>query len=398
MPASSDSSPTFNPTLQRSRMTKSKATSSTTAIQPLEITTTAVVMSDAMRKNTDTCPADLLPLPGTEECTKKKGDPHREYGWKQSIHHHTHHHSIKSPNNGERLKTRHPIVDLPTSPKVSPLNCSGIVTPLTSNTEPVFSKLPPPALKTTSDAMTALQDAAKVTKKKKNTLPFTNTSNSLAELFDSSFFSAVLLVQWSNVVGPKTEKIWSAEGMDERLEKTIGRQILNGEMGRNLGQDEVEAKWVVLHRQAIVCTGFLYNDQIVGSLCGLVLVVPTRYLRNFSQYFGVLQERVPIQLVKPLVKLRKAYKRHPGMTWLTALDYFTWRRLIPFVRSIMNLESVSLPTECIKVDHEGSLQGMLKDHHRSAIQYLIMNHGKCSILPLLQKSLLHISRPEDPRY
>lgn len=128
------------------------------------------------------------------------------------------------------------------------------------------------------------------------------------QLFDSSFFSAALLVQWSNLVGPKVEKIWSAEPLEESLQTIIGRQVLNGEMGREFRG--VEPKWVILHKQAIICTAFLFHDPSLDSLCTLIFVVPVRYLRNFSQYFQVLCERVPSQLVEPIIKLRKIYKRH----------------------------------------------------------------------------------------
>lgn len=128
------------------------------------------------------------------------------------------------------------------------------------------------------------------------------------QLFESSFFSAALLVQWSNVVGPKVEKIWSSEPLDENMQTIIGRQVLNGEMGREL--TGVEPKWVILHKQAIICTAFLFHDPSLDSICSLIFVVPVRYLRNFSQYFHVLCERVPVQLVEPIIKLRKIHKRH----------------------------------------------------------------------------------------
>lgn len=135
----------------------------------------------------------------------------------------------------------------------------------------------------------------------------TQTSTSM-QLFESSFFSAALLIRWSNLEGPKVEKVWSVEPMEEKLQMLIGRQVLNGEMGRTL--HSVEPKWIVLHRQAIICTAFLFQDPTLESLCAIVLVVPVRYLRNFSQYFTVLSDRIPTQLVEPLKQLRKIHKRH----------------------------------------------------------------------------------------
>ena len=134
------------------------------------------------------------------------------------------------------------------------------------------------------------------------------TASTEVQLFESSFFTAALLIQWSNLMGPKVEKVWSGEPMDEKLQTLIGRQVLNGEMGRTL--NGFEPKWIVLHRQEIICTAFLFQDPTLASLCAFVLVVPVRYLRNFSQYFNVLSKRIPTQLIEPLLKLRKIHKRH----------------------------------------------------------------------------------------
>lgn len=282
---------------QRTRLTKSKATASTTALQTLEITTTAVVTT-----NND----NLTPSPPTTTATEESEDLTR----KQSHHHH--HHHIRSPAFEAN------------STLSSPLPSPQLVDTLT----PISAELvlPPPIVKGPSEAIVALQDAANgnffflslfllvcytdrifiiATNKK----PLKNKSVSTQiQLFESSFFSAALLVQWSNLVGPKVEKVWSVEPMEEKLQMMIGRQVLNGEMGRTL--KGVEPKWIVLHRQAIICTAFLFQDPTLESLCAFVLVVPVRYLRNFSQYFNVLCDRIPTQLVDPLVKLRKIHKRH----------------------------------------------------------------------------------------
>lgn len=123
------------------------------------------------------------------------------------------------------------------------------------------------------------------------------------EILQSSFFSAILLIQWSNVIGPKVDKVWSAEPVDEKTQMMIARQVLNGE----IGSCSIESKWVLL--QSMMCTAFLFEDPTVRSLSAIVLVVPTRYQKNFSQYFQLLKDRVPIQLVQPLVHLRKLQKR-----------------------------------------------------------------------------------------
>lgn len=105
------------------------------------------------------------------------------------------------------------------------------------------------------------------------------------------------------MIGPKVDKVWSAEPVDEKTQMMIARQVLNGE----IGSCSIESKWVLL--QSMICTAFLFEDPTVRSLFAIVLVVPTRYQKNFSQYFQLLKDRVPIQLVQPLIHLRKMQKR-----------------------------------------------------------------------------------------
>ncbi|CAO3630967.1 unnamed protein product [Mucor fragilis] len=313
---------------QRTRLTKSKATASTTAIQTLEITTTAVVTGASSNDALDHSPPTTT---AAEEEAAAANDIQR----KQSHHHH--HHRIRSPAFEAHSNMASPLP----SPQFA------------ENTTPVSAELmlPPPIGKGPSEAIVALQDAANATTThSKKSMKKGSSASSLAELklFEQSFFSAAMLIQWSNLVGPKVEKMWSVEPLEEKLQMMIGRQVLNGEMGRTL--KGVEPKWIVLHRQAIICTAFLFNDPTLESLCALVLVVPVRYLRNFSRYFQVLCDRIPIQLVEPLVQLRKVYKRHAA-PWPAALNYFKVNHLMPFVQSVMDLESVSLPIDCVKTSH-----------------------------------------------
>lgn len=105
------------------------------------------------------------------------------------------------------------------------------------------------------------------------------------------------------------EKVWTSkdDALNEKyMQRLIAQQILNGEMDRSIKNTEV--KWVVLHRQAIVCLAFLYNDRAL--LSALVFVLPDRYLRNFSPYLQVLRDRVPRELVEKLVRLRSWSRRH----------------------------------------------------------------------------------------
>ncbi|KAI8641516.1 hypothetical protein BD408DRAFT_206571 [Parasitella parasitica] len=312
---------------QRTRLSKSKATASTTAIQTLEITTTAVVTGSTSSSNDK---QDLSPSITTAAEEEPTADVHR----KQSHHHH-HHHHIRSPAFEASSSMASPLPSPQFADNITPVSAELM--------------LPPPIVKGPSEAIVALQDAANATlTTSKKSMKRGPSTASLAELklFESSFFSAAMLIQWSNLVGPKVEKVWSVEPLEEKLQTMIGRQVLNGEMGRTL--KGVEPKWIVLHRQAIICTAFLFNDPTLESLCALVLVVPVRYLRNFSQYFQVLRDRIPNQLVEPLVQLRKVYKRH-AISWSVALQYFKVRHLMPFVKSVMDLESVSLPIDCVKV-------------------------------------------------
>ncbi|CAO3592733.1 unnamed protein product [Absidia cylindrospora] len=260
--------------------------------------------------------------------------------------HHHHHHFIKSPvfnHSGEPITTS-VVAESVVSPLISPM-ASATLSATVTTLDTIFPGLPPPVDNGPSEAVVALYDAANESVKSKSNRTTTDT---MTQLFDSCFFSAILLVQWSNVVGPKVSKAWSGEPMDAQLLTTIARQVLNGEMGRTLS--DIEPKWLILHRQGLVCTAFLYQDPCSLSLCALVMVVPVRYLRNFTQYFKVLSQRVPRQLIDVLVKLRKIYRRL-NISWSTALDYFGNIHLFPLIQSIMDLESVSLPTEWPKITH-----------------------------------------------
>ncbi|KAI8337007.1 C9orf72-like protein family-domain-containing protein [Chlamydoabsidia padenii] len=394
----------YDPSSKHARLTKSKATETTTAIQPLEITTTAVVtgsghnpsdgggfsnkpderkptlisnkshlhtpsgnnttclstssssdVTNTLKQSSDNNQHDNnnnTSLPPTLEKkptfnnnssnsndTPESTDMHR----KKSRHHH-HHHFIKSPvfQHGDPL-TSSVVSENVVSPLISPMALATLSATVTT-LDTVFPALPPP-IDGPSEAVVALYDAANESVKSKSPRSATDT---MTQLFDSCFFSAILLVQWSNVVGPKVSKAWSGEPMDTQLLTTIARQVLNGEMGRTLS--DIEPKWLVLHRQGLICTAFLFQDPCSKSLCALVMVVPVRYLRNFSQYFKVLSQRVPRQLIDVLIKLRKVYRRL-NTSWSVALDYFANIHLFPLIQSIMDLESVSLPTEWPKITH-----------------------------------------------
>lgn len=108
---------------QRTRLTKSKATASTTAIQTLEITTTAVVTG------TDKSP----PLAPQEE------EPTTDLQKKTSLHHH--HHHIRSPAFEARSNSSSPLPSPQLTGDISAEIC-----------------LPPP-FSNKSEAVVALQDA-----------------------------------------------------------------------------------------------------------------------------------------------------------------------------------------------------------------------------------------------
>lgn len=116
---------------QRTRLTKSKATASTTAIQTLEITTTAVVTG-----NNDS----LTPSPPTATTTEDSEELTR----KQSHHHHYHH--IRSPAFEANSTLSSPLP----SPQIA-----DTLTPISADLV-----LPPPIVKGPSEAIVALQDAA----------------------------------------------------------------------------------------------------------------------------------------------------------------------------------------------------------------------------------------------
>lgn len=200
----------YDPSLKHARLTKSKATSSTTAIQPLEITTTAVVTGGtgdeggsgtapnkfAERKATLTtskshlqpssgqCTSSLTASPTT---TKPSGDNGKEEKHVSSSHsptipalekkgnsdatdptdmqrkksrHHHHRHFIKSPvfQHGDPL-TSSVVTENVVSPLISPM-ASATLSATVTTLDTVFPGLPPPVAAGPSEAVVALHDAA----------------------------------------------------------------------------------------------------------------------------------------------------------------------------------------------------------------------------------------------
>ncbi|ORX43174.1 hypothetical protein DM01DRAFT_84109 [Hesseltinella vesiculosa] len=382
---------------KNARLTPSKSSEAIPSVQPLQVTTTALAGTATVpstnhkhQTNLDIPPKDqeastcsAPPSLSSASRTRKPGSFHR-------------HQFIKSPLFQQADKAAC------VSPGLSPMTLA-VIPPTVVDTS--IPSLPPPVQDGPSEAIAALQDAANGSVKVKSisnllgdgtkpssaTIDFhssdslmfstqtatcntivpsstasvaTASASSLAissnaasqlelsmisdsRMFESSFFSAVMFVQWSNVVGPKVKKVWSGDTLDDQLLITIARQVLNGEMGRALA-DSIEPKWLVLHRQGLVCTSFLFQDPVASSMAALVMVVPVRYLRNFSQYFSILSHRVPNELVAVLVRLKKACRRL-NVPLSSAMDYFGHAHLYPFIRSVMDLESVCLPSDSIKV-------------------------------------------------
>lgn len=140
--------PTDSP---RSHVTKSTTTITTTAVQPVEITTTAVVgrpnEGGGARSSLDTGERDKK-----TESNGGNSQPHEEAGRSSGGKpaRHQHHHFMKSP------------VFQPssTSPLGSPLSSAGVVTPSTTTETIMFEQLPPPVDRISSEAIAALQDVA----------------------------------------------------------------------------------------------------------------------------------------------------------------------------------------------------------------------------------------------
>lgn len=122
---------------QRTRLTKSKATASTTAIQTLEITTTAVVTGSTTSNNDNLDPSPATTATTEEETTS---DIQR----KQSHHHH--HHHIRSPAFEAHSNMASPLPSPQFAENITPVSAELM--------------LPPPIVKGPSEAIVALQDAA----------------------------------------------------------------------------------------------------------------------------------------------------------------------------------------------------------------------------------------------
>lgn len=158
----------------RPRLQKSKASASTIAIQPLEITTTAVVTGNTdsfagssneghEQSETNEKGHTIISSSSTSENTSSIGedvwseaDNNVDLRRKPSHHHHHHHHHYHIVS---------PVFHADSSSSVSPLgsplsSAGGIVLTPSSNEAVIFPELPPPIIKGPSEAIVALQDAA----------------------------------------------------------------------------------------------------------------------------------------------------------------------------------------------------------------------------------------------
>ncbi|RUS22486.1 hypothetical protein BC937DRAFT_88746 [Endogone sp. FLAS-F59071] len=345
-------------------------------------------------------------------------------------------------------------------------------------------------------------------------LPTPNTLNVFhGYLPDDCFFSAIMLVRWSNILGPKVEKIWAPEQSepDNKMLENTAKQILSGEIGRNVMG--IEPKFLVLSDEGIIATSFLFTEYAspatappslysatpststfpsyfppssppipffnneaprrhtepspssTGSLdptrlAALTFVVPVLFMSGFAPYFEIMVDRVP-GLVEKLRRLKKRggmrivilqneklngrvvggldlvyiFIRHMlvdrvcskfinplvlvcqcvGSTqpWKDALDYFAFFHLIPFVEQIRDLESMSLPFDCVKVCWKDVFGGishtiMAKENERifdieflaRSVLYMVGRVYNASVLPckaahalLLENNVLTLTLP-----
>jgi hypothetical protein len=190
---------------------------------------------------------------------------------------------------------------------------------------------------------------------------------------DSSFFSAVMLIKWSNVMGPEVENVWTqgdqAAQSKNATYASIAKQVLNGEIGRNIL--EIEPKFLVLGDEGVICTSFLFAEYQANTsskastpspsksgsniserqldtnkISALVFLVPLQYLRNFSNYFDVMVDRVP-GLVEKLRRLRlsvKAVKCRAsiGMFWVLILTVLS----VAVAKSLESFHIFALDSFC----------------------------------------------------
>jgi hypothetical protein len=100
--------------------------------------------------------------------------------------------------------------------------------------------------------------------------PATLETTQELNLPDSSFFSAVMLIKWSNVMGPEVEKVWASDDQAVQTKKAtytgIAKQVLNGEIGRTIL--EIEPKFLVLGDEGrclnlgdLQTIGFCFSDR-----------------------------------------------------------------------------------------------------------------------------------------
>lgn len=155
-----------------------------------------------------------------------------------------------------------------------------------------------------------------------------------------TFFTAVLLSTWDNIVGPRVKQVWI--GHDElddnfylRLLPFVAKCTLNGEISRDgVGESKPEMKFYVLSELGYIMVTFVFTTPVGAQahpgLFSLSLILPTKKMNTYLPLHQLCADRM-----SSLIKKLQVLLQTDGSTD-AALGSFT-QVLIPFLSNIADI-------------------------------------------------------------
>ena len=142
---------------------------------------------------------------------------------------------------------------------------------------------------------------------------------SIMQLKQDTYFKAVVLSVWDNVVGPRVKQVWlgQEDHLDgrfyQRLLPFIAKCTLSGELSRDISpENEAEMKFYVLAELECVMVSFVFGSHIgtiaapgaAVDIFSLSLVLPLRQMPTYLELHALCADRMGALIRKLQVMLR----------------------------------------------------------------------------------------------
>jgi len=155
---------------------------------------------------------------------------------------------------------------------------------------------------------------------------------------------ALLLCQWDNILGPRTEHVWYVSGRPQphsNILRYITTQVLGGEICRDVTSSQIDFKFFDVPAMGIIFPSFIFSAQGQGSsgltLQSLVLIIPNSELALYLHQVDLINS----WMTRIVAKLRVICEMKDFATSGLA-DLTSW--LHTFMTMLSSLQQVGLPS------------------------------------------------------